>query len=411
MKPRFIPDLRHVGRVLWQTLKRYESMERRKEAAALTYTTLFALVPVITVSYSILSAIPTLQEMGQEANQQLLSYVLPQGSEVITDYLQQFSQQARKLTWIGIVFLFFTSIMLLQTIEQQFNRIWNVDTSRSRIQTFFRYWAVLSLGPLLFGAGVATSSVLASMSMLNGEDGGALTELARLIPWLLTTAAITVLYVMVPNCKVPVPHAVIAAFLVATTFEVGKFAFSETLGLFPSYKLIYGAFAAVPLFLLWVYVSWMLLLLGAELTYGLSHYRRPGTDHSPVHERIRLAALLTAARDSTGALPEADMRRQLRDLDAARLTSLLNEYRDKGWTLLSDDGRWAWVRDPATLTLGEFFAGQTLDELTEANADNHQDLLKLRGWQKSLADVTMTSKEVTLKDVLPSLEEPSPASK
>ena len=92
MKPSFIPEPAHVGRVLWQTLKRFESMERRKEAAALTYTTLFALVPVITVSYSILSAIPTLQEWGQDANQQLLSYVLPQGSEVITDYLRQFSE-------------------------------------------------------------------------------------------------------------------------------------------------------------------------------------------------------------------------------------------------------------------------------------------------------------------------------
>ncbi|MEE3189376.1 MAG: YihY family inner membrane protein, partial [Pseudomonadota bacterium] len=179
MKPSFIPEPAHVGRVLWQTLKRFESMERRKEAAALTYTTLFALVPVITVSYSILSAIPTLQEWGQDANQQLLSYVLPQGSEVITDYLRQFSEQARQLTWIGIAALFVTCIFLLQTIEGQFNRIWNVESSRSKIQTFFRYWAVLSLGPLLFGAGVATSSVLASMPLWENSPGGPLTILAR----------------------------------------------------------------------------------------------------------------------------------------------------------------------------------------------------------------------------------------
>ncbi|MDQ4426776.1 YihY family inner membrane protein, partial [Thalassolituus sp.] len=271
MKPSFIPEPAHVGRVLWQTLKRFESMERRKEAAALTYTTLFALVPVITVSYSILSAIPTLQEWGQDANQQLLSYVLPQGSEVITDYLRQFSEQARQLTWIGIAALFVTCIFLLQTIEGQFNRIWNVESSRSKIQTFFRYWAVLSLGPLLFGAGVATSSVLASMPLWESSPGGPLTILARLIPWILTIAAVTVVYLMVPNCKVPVPHALIAAVIVASAFELGKFLFSGALGLFPSYKLIYGAFAAVPLFLLWIYVSWMLLLLGAELSYGLSH--------------------------------------------------------------------------------------------------------------------------------------------
>jgi len=401
MKPRFIPDLRHVGRVLWQTLKRYESMERRKEAAALTYTTLFALVPVITVCYSILSAIPTLQEMGQEANQELLSYALPEGSEVITGYLQQFSQQARQLTWIGIIALFITSIMLLQTIEQQFNRIWNVETSRSKIQTFFRYWAVLSLGPLLFGAGVGVSSFIASVSILGEGEPSTLTELARLIPWVLTTAAVSVLYIMVPNCKVPIPHAIIAALMVATTFEIGKFAFSETLGLFPSYKLIYGAFAAVPLFLLWIYVSWMLLLLGAELAYGLSHYRRPGTEHSPLHERIRLASVLINSRHSKGAIPEGVLRKKLKNLDAARLTSLLNEYRDSGWTILSEDGKWAWVRDPGSITLGEFFAGQTFDELSGANVDNDSDLIKLRDWQKGLEEVTLDARGKTLMDVIP----------
>lgn len=400
MKPSFIPDFSHIGRVLWQTLKRFESMQRRKEAAALTYTTLFALVPVITVSYAILSAIPSLQEWGQDANQQLLGYVLPQGSEVISGYLQQFSQQARKLTWIGIVALFITCLMLLQTIEQQFNRIWNVNTSRSKIQMFFRYWAVLSLGPLMFGAAVATSSLLASMPLWESTPGFGVTAFARLIPWLLTTGAITVLYIMVPNCKVPVSHALMAAFIVSTAFELGKLLFGGALGLFPSYQLIYGAFAAVPLFLLWIYVSWMLLLLGAELSYGLSHYRRPGSGRYPMNDRLRVATLLIDVQRGKDFLGEEKIRRCLGDIDAGRLTSLLNEFRKNGWILLSEEGHWAWVRDPSSLTVGEFFAGQTLAELVKANANERKELLKLQQWQTDYREQTSEALKAPLSSII-----------
>ena len=400
MKLSFLPAPGHVGRVLWQTLKRFENMERRKEAAALTYTTLFALVPVITVSYSILSAIPALQEWGQEANQQLLGYVLPQGSEVITDYLQQFSEQARKLTFVGIAALFVTCILLLQTVEQQFNRIWNVESSRSKIQTFFRYWAVLSLGPLLFGAAAATSSVLASMPLWESTPGAAITFFASLIPWALTTAAVTVLYLMVPNTKVPVVHALIAAVIVASAFELGKFLFSGALGLFPSYQLIYGAFAAVPLFLLWIYVSWMLLLLGAELSYGLSHYRRPGSGRFPVEDRLRLASLLVSARDEDSQNSELAIRRQLGDIDAGRVTNLLQEFRRKGWIVSTDNGRWAWVRNPESLSVGDFFAGQTLKHLRRANAVENSKLVKLQEWQQEFGSTFSEKLDKPLSSLL-----------
>lgn len=400
MKPSFIPSPSHVGRVLWQTLKRFENMQRRKEAAAMTYTTLFALVPVITVSYAILSAIPELREWGQDANQELLGYVLPQGSEVITDYLHKFSQQAQKLTWVGIAALFVTCILLLQTIEQQFNRIWNVESSRSKIQMFFRYWAVLSLGPLLFGAAVATSSLLASMPLWEDTPSLGLTSLARVVPWLLTTGGITVLYVMVPNCKVPVVHALTAAFIVSSAFELGKILFSSALGLFPSYQLIYGAFAAVPLFLLWIYVSWMLLLLGAELSYGLSHYRHPGSGRYPMNDRVRLVSLLIDVQRGRAFLGETAIRRRLNDIDAGRITSLLNEFREKGWVLLSEEGHWAWVRDPSSLTVGEFFAGQTLSTLIEANANDRKELLKLQKWQTSYRDQTAEALAQPLSSVI-----------
>ncbi|HBS41650.1 MAG TPA: hypothetical protein DEA26_03145 [Oceanospirillales bacterium] len=393
------PDWQRFGRVLWQTAKRFEGMERRKEAAALTYTTLFALVPVLTVSYAILSAIPALQEWGADTNAQMLGYIMPSGSEMITDYLKEFSQQARKLTWIGILFLFITCLMLLRTIEMQFNRIWNVDSPRSRVQTFLRYWAVLSLGPVLFGAAIATTSLLASLPLWENTPTGWFTAFARALPWLFSVAAISVVYIIVPNCKVPVRHALAAALFVATMFEVGKLAFGSVIGLFPSYQLIYGAFAAVPLFLLWIYISWMLLLLGAELSYGLSHYRDPHSAHHPLQERLSVAQLLIRTREGKRFLSEQQLRRSLNHVDANELSSLLTEFRQRRWAMLSEDGLWAWVRDPATITLGEFYDAQTLRRMRQTDGQSESPLIQ---WQKELAEVT----EDCLARPLSSLLEP-----
>ena len=393
------PDWKRFGRVLWQTAKRFEGMERRKEAAALTYTTLFALVPLLTVTYAILSAIPALQEWGADTNEQMLGYIMPSGSEMITDYLKEFSQQARKLTWIGIVFLFITCLMLLRTIEMQFNRIWNVDSSRSRVQTFLRYWAVLSLGPVLFGAAITTTSLLASLPLWENTPSGWFPIFARMLPWAFSVAAISVVYIIVPNCKVPVKHAVAAALVVATMFEVGKLAFGSLIGLFPSYQLIYGAFAAVPLFLLWIYISWMLLLLGGELSYGLSHYRDPNSRHYPLQERLQLAALLIRTREGKRFLSEQQIRRTLDTVDASEVTSLLTEFRQRRWAMLSDDGLWAWVRDPDTITLGEFYEDQTLKSMRRTSGTEGN---RLSAWQQQLAETAGACLSEPLSSVLDS---------
>ncbi|MBQ0782072.1 MAG: YihY family inner membrane protein [Alcanivorax sp.] len=394
MKPRLNLKWRRTAQIIWSTLTRFESMERRRDAAALTYTTLFALVPVLTVSYSILSALPALQSWGEQANAQLFAYVMPEGSEVISEYLQQFSQQARKLTWVGLVFLFITAFMLLQTVETQFNRIWNVQTSRSKIQTFFRYWAVLSLGPLFFGAAFATTSIVASLPLWGGDLATSVEFIAHLLPWALSSIAIALLYIVVPNCKVPVLHAFIASTVIATVFELAKFLFSETLGMFPSYKLIYGAFAAVPLFLLWMYASWMLLLLGAELTFSLSHHRAAKKNGNSALERLRVAATLYEAQQKGGLLTEDRLRKGLDDIGAERISAILSDFQQQRWATISHEQEWTWLRDPRSLTLAEFFAHEPLKAMSqiEGSGSVSNDPLKQRwvawqqDWQNTITD-------------------------
>lgn len=358
---RSLVRLRRIGPVLWQTLKRFESTERRRDAAALTYTTLFALVPVLTVIYAILSAIPALNEWGGEINTKLLMYVLPEGSEQVSEYLLGFSQQAKSLTWVGVVFLFVTALMLLRTVEVQFNRIWKVDKSRSGVQIFFRYWAVLTLGPVFIIGALAINSVVASVPLISDLEKAPI--LIRILPWVFSSVALTALYMLVPNCRVPWRNALFAAMLIAAVLELGKFMFARVVGMFPSYKLIYGAFAVVPLFLLWMYLSWMLLLFGAELSYALSHYA-PADKKVPVlWRRLMLVQLLVQQQEKGKLLTEASLVRRLGNLTAVQIRVELQRLQHKNQVALTEEGHWVWLPNEQQLTLAELFQEMSLKDL------------------------------------------------
>lgn len=356
----------NLTQLLWQSLKRFEREGRRRDAAALTYTTLFALVPVITVSYSILSAIPALQTWGEQANQELLAYVMPEGSSLVSDYLTQFSQQARQLTWFGVPFLFITAFMLLRTIEMQFNRIWNVSNPRSGMQTFLRYWAVLSLGPLLFGAAFAASSVLASIRFL-GDAAAMIPGVAGLIPWALSALALTSIYMLVPNCRVPWRHAFASAVMVATVFELAKLLFGRIMGMFPSYQLIYGAFAAVPLFLLWMYLGWMLLIFGAEVSFSFGHrLKHPGHSET-LALRLRVIDTLLQAQNRDEAFDQYQLEAVLADVSLEQVELFIIRSEQFGWIKRSTEGELLWLRDPQQLSLGELIADLSLQQLHDAS--------------------------------------------
>ncbi len=385
MLKRFWKSIRIVGPVLWQTVSRFENTERRRDAAALTYTTLFALVPVLTVIYAILSAIPALHEWGGEINAKMLSYVMPEGSEQISEYLIAFSQQARRLTWVGVLFLFITSLMLLRTIEIQFNKIWNVDKPRSGLQTFFRYWAVLTLGPVFIIGALTASSVVASLPLITNLESTPL--LVRMIPWLFSTAALTAMYMLVPNCRVPWRNALIAAFIVALVLELGKFLFTRIIGLFPSYKLIYGAFAAVPLFLLWTYMAWMLLLLGAELSYALSHYAPKNRKLPTLWRRLLLVHFLVKQQEKGELLTERELIKRVRELTPVQVRVSLQELQRQGLATLTQENQWVWLPNIEHFTIVELFQDMTITDLNAPMPDDVRIDTELRErwltWQET----------------------------
>ncbi len=252
----------------------YGEKHCQKSAGSLTYMTLFAIVPMLTVCYSMFSLIPAFQSIGDQFQSLIFSQLLPGNEQVIAKYLKDFSQQARKLTAFGIVFLMVSAYFMLKNIEQNFNDIWNVQRARRGVANFLLYWAILSLGPLLLGLALFMKTYLIALRTFVGhyESLSFVDFVFEWLPWLLTASAFTLLFVAVPNCKVRLKHAAIGGVVTLLVFEFIKFGFSFMVS-HSNFKLIYGAFAVVPLFLLWINASWMVILGGAVLVRSLELFQ------------------------------------------------------------------------------------------------------------------------------------------
>ncbi|TVQ68291.1 MAG: YihY family inner membrane protein [Oceanospirillales bacterium] len=261
-------------------------------ASALTYTTLFAVVPLVTVSYSMLAAVPAFQGAGDAVQQWVLENFVPATGEVVYEYLSDFTAQARRLTVVGVVFLVVTSIMMMKNIEAALNRIWRVDQPRKGVSSFLLYWAVLSLGPLLVGIGfVVTSYITALPVYTSATDFVGPGRVINMLPVLFSTIAFMLLYTAVPNCSVPILKALAGGFFAAIMFELAKRGFAFFVTQFPSYELIYGAFAAFPMFLAWIFISWIIILMGAELSRALTIYQPASKSVSRPHLLVILHLL------------------------------------------------------------------------------------------------------------------------
>ncbi len=260
--------------------QRYVADGCSNSAAALTYMSLFAAVPLMTVMYAILSAVLPAQEVSLQIHGLIFDNFAPATGKEIEHYLLQFSQQARELTGVGIAFLGVTAILMLKNIEKTFNAIWKTRENRSGLSSFLLYWAILSLGPLFIGLALGISTYLASLNFMFEEVDviGIRPYLLQLSPYLLTSAAFTLIFAAVPNCRVPIKNALLGGLITALVFETAKLLFASIVSN-TSYQLIYGTFAAIPLLLLWVYLSWLIVLAGAELVHALSGFNSRHDEH------------------------------------------------------------------------------------------------------------------------------------
>jgi membrane protein len=266
-------DRHRAGTFLRFIVRRFLDEHCLLSAGALALTSLFAFVPLITVVLGILAAFPVFAQWREKITVFIFANFVPATGDVVQAYFTQFADNASKATAIGVLILVFSAISLMLSIEDVFNRIWRVRQRRRAAARFAMYWTTLTLGPLLLVAMLALSSWMFAFPLLSGMTGTVFGWLPLVIQW----GALFGAYVLIPNCNVPLRHAAFGALLTALTFEVAKRAFVAYIAGSGSYEQIYGALAAAPIFIFWIYLSWILVLLGASLTasMGAFEYRPP----------------------------------------------------------------------------------------------------------------------------------------
>nr|WP_192867861.1 virulence factor BrkB family protein [Thaumasiovibrio subtropicus] len=245
-------------------------------AGSLAYVTLLSLVPLLTVVLTTLSASPVFAAFGELIQNFVIDNFVPAAGQVVSEYLDYFVSNAGRMTAVGVSALFVVAMMLIFNIDNAFNFIFRSTKKRRIAVSFSVYWMILTLGPVLVGSSLAISSYLGSLSLLGSEMAtDALRTGLSYLPALMSLLAFTGLYLVVPNRKIQIKHAVIGALIATLLFEVSKKGFALYLAHFPSYQVIYGALAAIPILFVWVYLSWCIVLIGAEITASLSEAWRP----------------------------------------------------------------------------------------------------------------------------------------
>ncbi|GJM06373.1 MAG: hypothetical protein DHS20C10_01070 [marine bacterium B5-7] len=256
--------------LLKQVATRFQANQGFSNAAALTYTTLLALVPLMTVSLSLLSTFPVFNSVQGKIQHFIFSNMIASSGKIVEQYLVKFSSHVNHLPAAGLVFLLFTALLLIMNVEKTLNRIWGVKRTRPIIQAFLLYWAILTLAPILLGASITISTYLFSLPYINGVTSTLNVHFMRFLPWFCISIAFTIVFVGMPNCRVPVKSGVLAGVSAGLLFELAKKIFALYIKHFPTYEVLYGALAAIPIFLIWMYCCWVITLIGAELSVALS---------------------------------------------------------------------------------------------------------------------------------------------
>lgn len=264
----------HWYQILTIAFKRFFKEKYTYKASALSFTTLLALVPMLSVLLSLISIFPVFTRFIQLTQNYIFANFIPTSSNVIQYYLEGFVQKASHLPIIGLLFLFFVAAMLIVTIKHTLNEIWRVPARSKKLLSWLLYWLLLLIMPLFIGLSIFSSSYVFSLLWFShaGVKFSIGIYLLSIFPLVMNTLIFSIIYIIVPSCKVSWRDGFIGGCVAAILFEIAKKGFAFYILHFASYELIYGVLAAVPIFLLWIYVSWVIVLLGALVAY--THYER-----------------------------------------------------------------------------------------------------------------------------------------
>ena len=258
------------------TIQRAKKERLPQVAGSLTFTTLLSMVPLLAASLALLTRYPVFRHLKGALQEILFSRLLPADiARTVLKYLNQFAANASGLTMLGSLFLLGTAVAMLLTVENALNQMWEVKKNRPFLKRVGLYLLMLGVGPPVLGLSLwATSYLLAISTGLTNALPPSLAFVLDLGPLLLGAAAMTSMFYYVPNTEVRLRDALAGGLIASVSFELGKRGFTTYLVKVPTYKALYGGFAVLPMFLLWVYFSWLVTLAAALVAANLSLARR-----------------------------------------------------------------------------------------------------------------------------------------
>ncbi len=411
--PTVLAPLKDTYGFLRFVLRRWNEDRIPQIAGSLTYTTLLALVPTFVIAVAVLSSAPFFEDVMSQIKIFLLLNLMPDiAHKIITVYMRDFAHNARRLTFLGLVAVFVLAVMLMLIVERSLNAIWRVRRSRPYWLSVLGYILLLIVGPVLIGLSVSISTYFVSLSYGTGtQPSDWHPRLLRIVPTAMSAIAFFLIYLVVPHRHVPWRHAAIGAAVAAALFEAAKEGFALYVRHAPTYNLVYGAFAAVPIFLIWIYLSWLVVLLGAEVTASASYWHgglwkknaTPGT-----HFRHAVGIARTLLEAGAEPLPFERLRKATR-IPVHELEDALTRMRDADIVKRVRRRGYVLAREPGKITLEELYSatvapvgGMKPEEWSEISTDFERAAQQMRDGLKRPLTTLLDS---------PTREPPSPLRK
>lgn len=366
-------------------LKRFWDDGLLESAGALAFTTLFALVPLSMVAFGVLSAFPVFEKWSDQLSDYIFSNFVPGAARAVESYLREFSKNAGQLTTAGVIALVVSLLVTLVSVEGAFNRIWRVPTARPQVSRFLVYWTVLTLGALVAAASLALSTRFFALSVFETSAGRQLeSAMLWMAPMAIELLCFAAIFKVVPHRTVKWRHAFAGALLSVASFELVKWGIGLYLGSFGTYQKIYGPVAAVPILMIWIYMSWATILLGASLASSLSAFRyQPAALRLPIgyelYGLLRLLGRFHEARAQGKGLHSEQIQALEPILTDDALQMFLSQLSQAGIVVRAESGEWLLGRNLDDVSLADLYEAAHLRiPISEARLPCRDDPLGLR---------------------------------
>lgn len=388
-----------ISRFLGEIKRRFIEDETSLAASSLAYTSLLSMVPFMSVMVTVFSAMPLFEEISQQIQNFIFNNFVPSTGNVVKEYITGFVEKARGLTVSMSLAVFVTSILMMSTMEKALNRIFDTKPSGNLLQKIIMYWAVLTMGPLLIGGGIALTSVIFNYSAFADLKSIVL----KTLPIIASTSAFFLIYLIVPNRKVKWSSALISAIVAAIFFELAKRGFAWYVATIPSYQKVYGALATIPLFLLWLYVSWNIILIGGTLAATLESTRWKGSvQHFKHHYRflvvLEILHKLWLASLEGKCISPLEFHNDMTTVPDDTISGLLNWMESKRLIERNQLGNYLLLQDLSSISLGEvYMKGRfTLPHETTKNFNIYQNMVNTL-WDKIEIDMNQNLQQIFSK--------------